>query len=146
MSYLKSRRNLIIGALVLGVAVILSYRFGPTILQSIGCGSACQAENDPTLLAAREVSAVRAYETPKGTDKVRFTLSLDSTGAVTAVQTTDVLEGDTVSENLREFSDGLLLVLRGKKLSELKAVDRVGKSSLTTAAFNAALPDLKKQL
>ena len=144
---LKNKRNLIIGVLiVVGVAALLSYRFVPGILQSIGGTMTPWAANEPNLAVTREVSAVATYESPGGTDKVRFTISLDASGAVNGVKSTDALNGDTVSENLEKFSNGLLLVIRGKKLSELRSIDRVGTSSLTTAAFNAVLPDLQKQL
>lgn len=142
----KNRRNLIIGVIIVGVAAILSYRFAPSILEVIGGNSATPAANEPNLAVTREVSAVATYESPGGTDKVRFTISLDASGVVEAVKSTDVLKGDTVSENLAKFSQNLILVIRGKKLSELTSIDRVGTSSLTTAAFNAVLPDLQKQL
>ncbi|MDO8575830.1 MAG: hypothetical protein Q7R90_00775 [bacterium] len=144
MNILKNKRNLIIPAAVIavGVVALLSYRFLPVLLQTRERNAALE----PNLAVPREVSAVATYESPRGTDKVRFAIGLDTGGRVVSVKSTDVLKGDAVSENLAKFSEGLLLVIRGKKLSELTAVDRIGKSSLTTAAFNTTLPDLQKQL
>ena len=144
MNALPSRRNLIIAAIVVAALAFLSYRYAPVLVPTRG--DSTPAANDADLAAAREVSAVATYEVPDGTDRVRFTIGLDTGGRVVSVKSADALKGDAVSENLAKFSDGLLLVIGGKKLSELTAVDRIGKSSLTTAAFNAVLPDLKKQL
>ncbi len=146
MTFPRTRRNAIIGALVVGVGALLSYRFVPTIVRSIGGNASPQMASGSDLIVAREVSAVATYDAPNGTDKVRFTLGLDSGDAVVAVKSTDALKGDATNENLAKFSEGLLLVIRGKKLSELTSIDRVGKSSLTTAAFNTILPDLQKRL
>src|SRR3989338_2568863 len=144
MNILKNKRNLIIAAIAVAAVVLLSYRYVPSLLQARSDGAQGAIGTNPA--ATREVSSVATYEAPGGTDKVRFTIGLDTGGRVVSVTSTDALKGDTVSENLAKFSDGLLLVIRGEKLSELTAVDRIGKSSLTTTAFNSVLPDLKKQL
>jgi len=144
MNMLKSRRNLIIAILAVAAAVLLAYKYVPALLQARN--DAAQGVTDTDPVVSREVSTVATYEAPGGTDKVRFTIGLDAGGRVVSVKASDALKGDEVSENLATFSTGLLVVIRGKKLSELTAVDRVGKSSLTTAAFNASLLDLQKQL
>ncbi|MEK7156412.1 MAG: hypothetical protein AAB790_01235 [Patescibacteria group bacterium] len=144
MNILKNRRNIIIAAIAVVALILLSYRFLPALLsaRTDGARAADGSEN----VATREVSTIATYEAPSGTDKVRFTIGLDTGGRVISVKSTDALKGDTVTDNLTKFSDGLLLVIKGKKLSELSAVDKIGKSSLTTAAFNASLPALKAQL
>ena len=139
-------RSIAIGVFVIAVVALFLYRFGSPLAQSSGMRGALQSANEPNLQAAREVSVVAEYKTPKSTDKVRFAVTIDSNGAIEAVRTTDVLKGDAATEKLQAFSQELLVVIRGKKLSELNSVDRIGKSSLTTAAFNAALPNLKAQL
>lgn len=146
MAILKKKRNLIVPAAVVavGVVALLSYRYLPALVQARS--DAAQTATDTNLAATREVSTIATYQSPGGTDKVRFTIGLDAGGRVVAVKSTDALKGDEVSENLTKFSTGLLLVIRGKKLSELTAVDRIGKSSLTTTAFNASLPNMQKQL
>lgn len=143
MHFPKTPRGILVVFLIV-LAVALSYRFGPALVSSLGGEK--QALYQPDLPIAREVSAVAAFEVPDGTDKVRFILGLDENGAVVATRTTDVLAGDSIDEHLQEFSDNLLIMLKGRKLSELTAVDKVGKSSLTTKAFNSAIPDLQKQL
>ncbi|MDO8552826.1 MAG: hypothetical protein Q7S01_04895 [bacterium] len=146
MAPARNKLWLIVGVIVIAAGALFLYRFSTPVVQQVGTTSAPQTQDIPDLAIAREVNAVASYETPGGTDKVRFTLSLDSEGAIVDVKTTDVLNGEAVSENLQKFSQGLLLLIRGKTLSELKSIDRVGKSSLTTAAYNSALPDLQKQL
>jgi len=144
MNILRNRRNLIIAAVAIVAVALLSYRFLPAIVQTRN--DSAQAVTDTNPAATREVSTVATYESPDGMDKVRFTIGLDAGGRVVSVKSTDALKADSVSDSLVKFSTGLLLVIRGKKLSELTAVDRIGKSSLTTAAFNASLPALKAQL
>ena len=144
MNILKNKRNLIIAAIAVAAVALLSYRYVPALVQARS--DAAQTATDTSPVVAREVSTIATYEAPGGTDKVRFTIGLDTGGRGVSVKSADALKGDAVSENLANFSEGLLLVISGKKLSELTAVDRVGKSSLTTAAFNSILPDLKKQL
>ena len=144
MNALKNRRNLIIAAIAVGIVALLSYRFLPALVQTRG--DSVRAVTDADIAITREISSVATYEVPGGTDKVRFTIGLDTGGRVVSVKSTDALKGDTVSENLAKFSQGLLLVIGGKKLNELTAVDRIGKSSLTTTAFNSVLSDLKVQI
>ena len=146
MKILKDRRSLIIAAAVFVVVALLTYRFSGAILRANNVDAVPVSANEPNLAVAREVSSVATYESPGGTDKVRFTIGLDAGGRVISVKSTDALKGDEVSDNLAKFSTGLLLVIRGKKLSEFSGVDRIGKSSLTTAAFNASLSALKAQL
>ena len=144
MNILKNKRNLIIAAIAVAAVVLLSYRYVPALLQARNDSAQGAIGTNPA--ATREVSTIATYEAPGGTDKVRFTIGLDTGGRVVSVKASDALKGDAVSENLAKFSTGLLLVIKGKKLSELTAVDRIGKSSLTTDAFNASLPALKSQL
>ena len=134
----KSIAILIAVLAVVGGVVYYRY-FSKTPPASVG-ESAVQAKKE------RTVSAVATYKVPNGEDRVRFTLTLDERGTVVGVKTTDALKNDAISENLAKFSANLLLVIKGKKLSDLQAVDKVGTSSLTTAAFNGVLGELKSQL
>ena len=94
----------------------------------------------------REVSAEVGYPVPNdGYDNVRFTLVLDAEGVITDVREVAV-ETNEADEHQIEFAQGLAAVIKGKKLSELTAVDRIGKSSMTTDAFNSAIDKLKSQL
>jgi len=127
-------------AILAVVGGVVYYRYFFKTSSTSAGESAVQANKELT------VSAVATYKVPKGEDKVRFTLTLDGQGAVVDVKTTDALKNDAVSENLAKFSANLLLAIKGKKLIDLQAVDKVGTSSLTTAAFNGALAELKAQL
>ena len=142
---MKSKKSVIVVALIVLFAVIVYYRFFvKTVQTNTGAEQTPTTESNPAV--SREVSALATYKTPKGEDTVRFTLTLDAQGVVVGVKTTNALKNDEVTENLAKFSQGLLLVIKGKKLSELQAVDRVGTSSLTTDAFNGVLDELKAQL
>ncbi len=91
-----------------------------------------------------EVSAEVTYEVPEAslTHRVRFTLLLDEQGAITGVRMLELPKEET-SEKQQEFADNLTVMIKGKKLTELSKVDRVGKSTLTTDAFNSVIDKLK---
>jgi len=143
---MKMKKTLTIIAIAIIVAAIAYYLYVSNTLQSVIGGRAAQESSEPSVSTAKEVSVIATFEVPDGSDTVRFTLRLDTRGGVTSVIASDALKNDEVSTQLAKFSENLLLVIKGKKLSELKAVDKVGTSSLTTAAFNTALPQLQAQL
>ena len=100
----------------------------------------------PVVPAAKDVAIKTSYASPAGTDEVGFTLSVDAMGTIIGAKT-DVLTAHPISKKRQEaFADGLLPVVKGKKLSELSSIDKVGGSSLTTKAFNDSLDELKAQL
>lgn len=93
-----------------------------------------------------EVSTSTSYDSPASTEQVRFVLFVDQAGVITDAQT-EVLAKAPISIMRQEaFQKDLPAAVVGKKLSELQNIDRVGGSSLTTGAFNAALADLQAQL
>ncbi len=92
----------------------------------------------------REIAANASFTAPSGDHIDRFSLFLDANGEVRGVKVTDTLEpGSAHEKHLAEFSEGLLIKIKGMKLSEIEPVDRIGSSSLTTTAFNNALAELK---
>ena len=100
----------------------------------------------PTVPAAKDVTIKTTYTSPAGKDDVGFTLSVDALGTIVGAKT-DVLTTHPISMKRQQaFADGLLPVVKGKKLSELASIDKVGGSSLTTKAFNDSLDELKAQL
>ncbi len=46
----------------------------------------------------------------------------------------------------QNFAENLPAAVKGKKLSELSSIDKVAGASLTTAAFNQSLAQLKAQM
>ncbi|MBW7944427.1 hypothetical protein H3C70_03445 [Patescibacteria group bacterium] len=92
------------------------------------------------------VSVETSYVTPAGEEKVGFTLYVDANGVITDAYTNQQAKAPTSVMRQKSFAAELPTVLKGKKLSELESVDRVGGSSLTTGAFNKALTELKAQL
>ena len=106
-----------------------------------------KTQGEQSAAVSREVSAVAAYKVPDGEDKTRFILGIDSRGNIIKVKATDLIgDSEDLQGHLDRFSQNLELVIKGKKLSELQAVDRVGTSSLTTDAFNGVLKELKSQI
>jgi hypothetical protein len=96
--------------------------------------------------AGKKVSDQETYQSPAGPEKVAFTITVDQKGIITNAQT-QILGVAPISKQRQEsFAQELPKVIVGKKLSDLSNIDRVGGSSLTTGAFNAALTKLKAQL
>jgi hypothetical protein len=86
------------------------------------------------------------YSNPGGGDDVAFMLMVDGNGVITQAVTEVLAHNDISKMRQNAFATELPKVIVGKKLSDLSSVDRVGGSSLTTKAFNEALPQLKAQL
>ncbi len=98
------------------------------------------------VVKSKELSATTTYEVPGDkTDTLKFVVKLDATGQIEQITTLDAATNE-IPEKKKEFNDQINIILKGKKLSELTKVDKVGKSTLTTNAFNAVLGDLKAQL
>lgn len=96
--------------------------------------------------ATKELSIKTSYENPGGADEVGFTVVVDSNGVITDAKTETLATNPTSLIRQQSFASELPTVLKGKKLSELSQIDKVGGSSLTTAAFNKSLDQLKAQL
>lgn len=95
---------------------------------------------------AKKANVRTNYKNPGGSDDVTFTLTVDQNGAIVDA-VVEVLAVNPISKVRQEaFAKDFPAALKGKRLSELTSIDRVGGSSLTTGAFNAALPELKGQL
>ena len=95
---------------------------------------------------SKTTHVIVSYDEPSGGSRVGFALTVDGQGIITDAET-DVLATDEEAMKRQErFAQGLPVIVKGKKLSELTHIDRVGGSSLTTEAFNTALAKLKAQL
>lgn len=128
-------------ALVLVVSVFVYYRYAKEVVQSMKPGEAA-----PTVFASKEVDAEVSYEVPGGKfDRLRFVVMVGKDGLIEDIQTLDAETGQ-VPKKKEEFNEQVNVILKGKKLSELSAIDKVGESSMTTAAFNEALPTLQAAL
>jgi hypothetical protein len=94
----------------------------------------------------RELSVSTSYKSPAGEDKVGFTVVVDQDNVIIDVKTSVLTEHEISKKRQESFAAEIPSVLKGKKLSELAKIDRVGGSSLTTGAFNNSLEQLKAQL
>lgn len=93
----------------------------------------------------KEVSFIHTFPVPGGEDVVEHTISLDENGLIVDVMAHGVLE-PSLDVKLGEFTEKLLPMIKGKKLSDLEEIDTVGTSTLTTESFNASLDELKSQI
>lgn len=152
---LKIKKSVVLIAIVIVVSVFTYYHYAVKVLQAPRDEGASPMtelpvakQNDEGLpIGSKEVSAVTVYDVAAAevTHNVRFTLVVDADGVITAVKLVEA-PTNVASDKQTEFSEGLATVIRGKKLAELSAVDRIGKSTLTTDAFNSVLDELKTQL
>lgn len=149
----KTKKSTWLIALVVLVGVFAYYQFAKDFFQSDKREMGSSADTTPPVkkveelaVGMREVSGTVSYETPNGgTDNLRFVVTVDKDGIIQSVQTLDA-ETNEVPEKKKEFNAEVNVILKGKKLSELTAIDKVGKSSLTTKAFNDSLDQLKAAL
>lgn len=91
-----------------------------------------------------EVSAEVTYGVPESDRvyRVRFSLLLEKDGTITEARMVELPKEET-SEKQQQFASNLTVMIKGKKLAELSRVDKVGKSTLTTDAFNSVIDELK---
>lgn len=94
----------------------------------------------------KKVNVTTPYYTPGGQSQVGFTLGIDQNGIIATIITAILGRSNTEIAYQQRFATFAPTVLKGKKLSDLSAIDRVGGASLTTGAFNASLSKLKTQL
>ena len=94
----------------------------------------------------KKLNMKTSYKNPAGEDEVGFTVTVNADGMIIGAATEVFATHDISKKRQEAFASGFSSAITGKKLSELTAIDRVGGSSLTTGAFNAALPQLQSQL
>lgn len=142
---LKTKKcGLFFVAVIVVASVFVYYRYAKDILQ-VGKQEEV-ATQSKAVATSKEVSAVVTYDTPGDEpDTLRFVVTVDQNGLIETIQTIDP-EINAIPPKKQDFNDQINVILKGKKLSELTAIDKVGKSSLTTTAFNSVLNDLKKDL
>lgn len=138
----KIPKGLIIVSVIIVVTVAVYLREVAKVLQ----GWRPEVASEAAMQKPKEVSAVVTYEVPgEKFDTLRFVVKLDDAGAIDEIRTLDA-ETNEIPEKKKEFNDEVNVILKGKKLSELAKIDKVGKSTLTTDAFNEALDKLKAEL
>lgn len=145
---MKIKKSSLLIAAVVVSSIFVYYRYTKEVLQSGKEQASTMVVRDESVNTPglKEVSAEVTYDTPGDyPDHLRFVVALDGEGTIQSIQTFDAETGE-VPEKKKEFTEQINVLLKGKKLSELSAIDKVGKSSLTTDAFNQALGDLKAKL
>lgn len=141
----KTNKVITLIATVLVVSVFVYYRYAADILQ-VNRNESPVPMVETLPVGTKKVSAeIKYMATEDKEDFLRFEVTVDKDGLITDVATLDAKTGE-VPEKKKEFNKGLLVVIKGKKLSELSAVDKVGTSSYTTTAFNNVIDQLKAQL
>ena len=137
----------LLGILVVAVGVVIWKSMDETEPMADKGGSGDKKTSGTDMqVAEKKVSTKTSYKNPAGDDEVGFSLMVNSEGVIVDAMV-DILAIHAVSKTRQlAFSEGLAGAIKGKKLSELSAIDKVGGSSLTTGAFNASLAQLKGQL
>lgn len=142
---MAKKKMMLLGILIVaGVLVAVRYFMQSAQLTKAPVQPAGTSDNT-TDSTAKEANIVTSYNNPAGGDQVGFTVVVDKEGVITDVQTQVLATHDVSKMRQQSFATAAPAVLRGKKLSELTAIDRVGGSSLTTGAFNASIEKLKAE-
>lgn len=129
-------------AVVIVATVFVYYRYAKDIIVMPQGTSV----TEPEMMGTKELSSVVTYDAYEGKmDTLRFVVVVDSEGTIVEIKTLEASTGE-VPEKKKEFNSEVNVLLKGKKLSELKAIDKVGESSKTTEAFNKALPEIQAAL
>lgn len=143
---MKTKKSSVLIAAVVVLSIFVYYRYAKEVLVTKQEEVVSERLESAEVSGLKTVSAEVTYDTPGDyPDSLRFVVTVDSDGMIQSIQTFDAETGE-VPEKKKEFTEQVNVALKGKKLSELSAIDKVGKSSLTTTAFNQALGDLKAQL
>lgn len=128
-------------AVVIVGSVFVYYRYAKDALQVMKPKEAVMPAMD-----TKEVSAVITYgETGKYSDTLRFVVVVDKGGVIQEIKTLEDATGE-IPEKKKEFNELVNVQLKGKKLADVSALDKVGKSTMTTNAFNGVLESLKAGL
>ncbi len=139
---MKTKKSALLIGLVVLVGTFAYYRYAKDVF---GVPRNVMAPS-PEMVGTKELSAVVTYDAYEGKmDTLRFVVRVNSDGVIEEIQTLDAATNE-VPEKKKEFNGEVNTLLRGKKLKEIDKVDKVAKASLTTAAFNKALGDLKAGL
>lgn len=145
---MKKRVLMLIGGVVL-ISIFAYYRSAKEIIWGTKNEQADSEANKNELVQGRntrDISAEASYPTPGDyDDNLRFIVTIDTDGVIQKIQTLDA-ETNQVPAKKVEFTEQINAILKGKKLSELTQIDKVGKSSLTTDAFNSALAKLQASI
>lgn len=129
----------------LGYTVMMKTDAG-TVSVSAPSGSFPESPEVSVEETTKRIGIVTTYTDPAGEAEVGFTVLVDGNGTIVDVSAEVLGKNDITKIRQTAFAEGFAEAVRGKKLSELAAIDRVGGSSLTTKAFNDSIDELRAQL
>lgn len=130
--------SIIMGFVGLLAATFLLYRF---FARTPASALPAERLSDGSRLASTTIQ----YMASTTEEAAHFILIVDNSGSITNARTVDP-QTLKASPQQAAFTVELTKVIKGRKLSELGALDKVGKSSLTTEAFNEAIPILQAEV
>ncbi len=136
----KTKKNLFITLALITVVGFVAFR----VFQSDEASNEVVPVPEEVAML-REYSATNSYDIPGGSHTLTFTISVNDAGEIQSVKGLDLTDPEH-QVRVDEFSETVTTIIKGKKLSELEAIDKVGTSSLTTDSFNVALADIKAQI
>ncbi len=136
----KTKKNLLIALALITVVGFVAFR----VFQTDNAENSDVSEQEGAALL-REYSATNSYNRPGGSYTVTYTISVNADGEIQNVKGLDLNDPEH-QVKVAEFSEKVTTIIKGKKLSDLEAIDKVGTSSLTTDSFNAALVEIKSQI
>ncbi len=139
------KKGILLIAVVIVVSVVAYYEYAVKIFQMNRSDDVVPMVVAPPV-EGKKVSALATYMvTEDKQDSLKFVVTVDKDGIITDLAVLDAKTGKMVEEK-KDFDEKASVIIVGKKLSELTAIDNVAKSSLTTKAFNGVIDELKAQL
>ena len=140
---MKKRILVLIGGVLL-ISAFVYYRSAKDIFWGTKNEELMPEKNK--VATSRDISAETSYPVPGDSyDNLRFVVTIDANGLIQKIQTLDADTNEVPAKKV-EFTNQINAILKGKKLSELTKIDKVGKSTLTTDAFNAVLAKLQENI
>jgi len=143
----NTKKNIIVGACVVALSALVYYWYATKVIGvKVANDKTTLPEAGVTVPEMRKLTAIKKYNaTEDKQDTLQFVVTVDKEGVITDVLTLDA-ETKQVPEKKKAFNEGLMKVLKGKKMSEVGPVDKIGTSTYTTDAFNSVIDILKAQL
>ncbi len=129
----------------LGYTVMMKTDAG-TVPVSTPSGSFPESPEVSVEETTKRIGIVTTYTDPAGEAEVGFTVVVDANGTIVDASAEVLGTNDITKVRQTAFAADFAEAVKGKKIAELTAIDRVGGSSLTTKAFNDSLDELRAQL
>ncbi|MDD5084305.1 MAG: hypothetical protein PHT88_05265 [Candidatus Moranbacteria bacterium] len=142
----KTKTSAVVAVSVVALSVAVYYWYATEILNVKLHNEDAVPPYAALAPGSKQLTVVKKYmATEDKEDTLRFVVTVDREGIITDILTLDAKTNE-IPEKKKSFNEGLTVAIKGKKMSELGPVDKIGTSTYTTDAFNSVIDELKAQL